>query len=213
MNYLLLDTSQSKILVAIFKDSQLVFSFFEKPKKDMSSDIFLILKEAFLKANIKPNEINTIFVAVGPGSFTGVRIGVTIAKTYAWALKIKVVPISSLEIMASTLFNTKYIVPVIDARREAVYAGIYDDDLNIVLNDTYISLNDLYKKLLEKNYVFCTYDDIVLQGNKIKPEIDLKKIISHHINDHGVNPHGLKPRYLKLTEAEENLRINCDKTA
>ena len=74
-----------------------------------------------------PADLTKIVVAKGPGSYTGVRIGVTIAKTLAWTLKIPLVGISSLEILASGTgrYFDGYVSPLFDASRGQVYTGLY----------------------------------------------------------------------------------------
>ncbi len=202
MNYLFIDTSSSTAIVAIMKDTNIVSCFNEKVDNDLSVKIFPIIESVFNNSGITPNDIDTIFVVNGPGSFTGVRIGVTIAKTYAWSLNVKIVPISSLELLATTKIAGEYVVPMIDARRNFVYGGIYDNDLNVKYNDNYIDIDELIS-LVPKNSIIVSYDELDI--DHIKPNVDLVKIVSKHLNDEGVNPHQLNPNYLKKTEAEENL--------
>ncbi|MDD4608519.1 MAG: tRNA (adenosine(37)-N6)-threonylcarbamoyltransferase complex dimerization subunit type 1 TsaB [Bacilli bacterium] len=202
MNYLFIDTSSSTAIVAIMKDTNIVSCFNEKVDNDLSVKIFPIIESVFNNSGITPNDIDTIFVVNGPGSFTGVRIGVTIAKTYAWSLNVKIVPISSLELLATTKIAGEYVVPMIDARRNFVYGGIYDNDLNVKYNDNYIDIDELIS-LVPENSIIVSYDELDI--DHIKPNVDLVKIVSKHLNDEGVNPHQLNPNYLKKTEAEENL--------
>ena len=162
------------------------------------------MDDGLKKSNLTLNSINNIFVVTGPGSFTGVRIGVTIGKTIAWSLNKKIIPISSLEFIATTTTNKNYVIPMIDARRGNAFAGIYTNTLVCVMNDTLISLEELLKDK-ENNYELVSYDNI--QG-AIRPVTSVIKIINKHINDEGVNPHELKPNYLKLTEAEEKRLLN-----
>lgn len=210
MMSLFIDTSNSKLIVGIIneQESKLIAYYNEILKGDMASKALDIIKDCIDESNIKPNDIDKIYVVTGPGSFTGIRIGVTIGKTFAWALNKKIIPISELELLASTKVDTKYIVPMIDARRDAVYAAIYDNELNIVLEDTYISLEELTKKLPEE-YTMISNDEIV-NYNTNKADIDIMKIVNKHKNDEGVNPHHLNPRYLKITEAEANLNKKND---
>lgn len=204
MKYLFLDTSANRIVVAILEDEKILFYFEDSNDTKLSERIMPIINDAFLKSNLKPIDINTIFVVNGPGSFTGIRVGVTIAKTIAWALKIKVVPISELELMATTTFTGDYIVPLIDARRDYVYAGMYDNTLTNIMKDSHILITDLMNKLpSDKNIVFTSYDNFNFET--IKTKYDIIKVINKHVNDEGINPHKLNPNYLKLTEAEEKL--------
>ena len=197
---LFIDTSISFPTIALVKDESILFNYHEEIKVDMSSKILPIIDEACKKSNISLKSIDNIFVVTGPGSFTGVRIGVTIAKTIAWSLNKKIIPVSSLEYMATTESNKKYLIPMIDARRGNVFAGLYSNNLNCIQNDSLISIEDL---LINKddNYELISYDKIL---DTSIPNPNVLKLINNHINDEGINPHKLKPNYLKLTEAEEN---------
>lgn len=198
---LFIDTSISYPTIAIVKDNDLLFLYHDKIEKDMSSKILPIINKGLVNNNLNINSINKIFVVTGPGSFTGVRIGVTIAKIIAWTLKKDVIPISSLEYMASTNSNKKYLVSIIDARRNNVFAGIYDDKLECVKEESLINIDRLLSNINVSDSELISYDKI---SNSVMPQPDVIKIINRHINDKGVNPHELKPNYLKLTEAEEN---------
>ena len=132
---LLIDTSTSNLNVSIIKDQEILYRYKEKILLDMSSKLLPIIDKGLKKLNLNLKDINKIFVVNGPGSFTGIRVGVTVAKTIAWALGKAVVPISSLELMATTNTNKKYLVPMIDARRGNVFTGIYDTALNSIKSD------------------------------------------------------------------------------
>ena len=201
MMYLLIDTSLKYPTVSIIEDDKVLYLFHEEINSDMSSKIMPIIDEGFKSINKKIEDIDKIFVVNGPGSFTGIRIGVTIGKTIAWALKKDIVTISSLEFMATTKVDTNYIVPIIDARRGNVFAGIYDKNLNIIKDDKLINLEEL-KNSIDSNYTIVSYD-----LNNV--DIDVLKIINKHKNDKSLNPHEVNPNYLKLTEAEES-RIKND---
>jgi tRNA A37 threonylcarbamoyladenosine modification protein TsaB len=119
------------------------------------------------------------------------------------------VGISKLELLASTSFEEDYVLAVIDARANYVYAGLYDKDLNNVIKDSYLSIEELLDKIKPyNNIVVATYDDIDLGIKKILPEENIDKIVKKYINDKGVNAHKLNPIYLKRTEAEEKYDKN-----
>lgn len=208
MMSLFLDTSNFRLAVGIINEKENIIKTFynDELHGDLSIKIFEVIQECINGAEILPADIEKIYVITGPGSFTGVRIGVTIAKTFAWAKNKIVIPISSLQTLASTPFETDYVVPMIDARRDCVYAGIYNKDLTPVIEDSYISLESLKNNLpKEGTCTFVTDDNINYFDNTIKSNVDILKIVNKHKNDSGVNPHELNPRYLKMTEAEANL--------
>ena len=202
MKYLFIDTCTSNLIVSLIIDGNIVSCFNKKIENGMSNYLLKEIESQLNSNNIKASSIDAIFVSNGPGSFTGIRVGLTVAKVYAWSLNIKVIPVSSLEVLASTNTNNTN-VSLIDARRGYVYRGIYDKYLNQVINDAYI----LYNKEDYKNYNIVSYDSF---DNAICPNIDILKVIKKHENDEGINPHLLNPNYLKLTEAEEKLNDKRD---
>ena len=188
MKYLFIDTCSNCLIISTIINNKIDYFFIDKNNNDTSSKVMKVLKEAV--ADI--NTVDKIFVVNGPGSFTGIRVGVTIAKTIGFCLNIPIIKLSELELLATTNTNTKYNVSLIDARRGYVYAGIYDKDLNCYLQDQHILLNDI--KYPDSYTIIDNYDNI-----------DLIKMIKKHEFDDPINPHDLKPNYLKRTEAEEKL--------
>lgn len=203
MKILFLDTSSFFVSIAIVDNSNILYKYNGIIKDDMSSKIMPLIREGFNSIDFDIKNIDKIMVVNGPGSFTGVRIGVTVAKTIAWSLKKDIITISSLEYLATTNCNTKYIIPMIDARRGFVFSAVYDSDLNIIERDCYTAINSFDKYLSSGTIV--SNDDI---DGSINPNYDIIKIINKHINDIPQNPHSVKPEYLKLTEAEEKLKKN-----
>lgn len=191
MKYLFIDSATTNLVVAIINEGKIAYIYDNNDGHDTSSKMMPVLSEAFENAGLKPQDIDKIFVVTGPGSFTGIRVGLTVAKTMAYALNIPIVPISSLEVMASCSGGTA----LINARRGYVFAGTYDEKLNVIYPDSYVLMSDK----LDKPYI--SYDEFEFTVEK--PKIDVLKVIKKHENDVPVNPHTLKPNYLKMTEAEE----------
>lgn len=199
---LLIDTCTKNVCIALFNDKTLLDKIVHSNQIDLSSNFMVLISNILDKNNIKIEDVDRFFVAVGPGSFTGIRIGVTCAKVMAWALKKEVIPFSSLELLAAVDSNTDYIVPLIDARRDYVFAGIYDNQLNCIMNDDYIELDDLLEKIeAGKSVTYVSLDNFDLKTNL--PEYNVNKVVEKHYDDTPVNPHSLNPNYLKKTEAEE----------
>lgn len=204
---LFLDTSSSYLTLVILKDGKELKSLYEYLDKDMSKETLNKIKLMMDSLNLKPNDVSNIIVVTGPGSYTGLRVGVTIAKTYAWGLHKNLYSVSSLKTLATTIsLENTYIVPIIDARRGYFFAGIYDEEYNEVLKDTYIKYEDLKEKLdtLNKPYKFVTTSKVEgIESIIYKPNIEN---LFKHMKFDEVSPHTLVPNYLKKTEAEENLK-------
>ena len=199
---LFLDTCNSNIIIGLLKDNKLIDNSSFKNDNNLSEKLLPMIKDLLEKNNIKINSINKIYISIGPGSFTGIRIGVTVAKTIAWALNIDIIPISSLEVMASTHEKDNYICPLIDARRGYVFAGLYNNELDSIIEDKYIKLDELLTilNLQYQNIKYVSYDKI---ENTNLPNINIEKLIKKHELDKPINPHLINPNYLKRTEAEE----------
>lgn len=209
---LFIDTCHYNLIVGVYKNKEQLVFYRENNDNHLSERLLPLIKKAIDTSNINISDINNIVVANGPGSFTGVRIGVTVAKTLAYALKCSIHTVSELKIMATGEYKTKYIVPLIDARRGFVYSGIYNQNLESVIEDNYISLDDFIKKVSEisnqNDITYVSYEDFS-QVNTVVPAIDILKIINAVDNDNGILCHLVNPNYLKKTEAEEKLKQTC----
>ena len=206
MKILYLDTSSSFLYCAIIKNNECIGELKLNLGKDLSSLALSEISNLFITTSTNPKDIDKILVVNGPGSFTGIRVGLAIAKTYAWSLKTKISTISSLEAMyASSKSECNYFIPLIDARRGCVYSGIYDKDGNQILKNQYMNI-DVLKVTVENlpgSYVFITNDKM----NDLSPTEeyvpDFISIVNKYKAKEEVNPHDVDALYLKLTEAEE----------
>lgn len=212
MNLFYIDTSSSYLYSGIVSNNSLKASRKVFFGSELSKYALNEISKMFEETNILPNDIDKIIVVAGPGSFTGIRIGMTIAKIFAFSLKKEITTLSSLEAMAYSSNLESIKVPILDARRGYVYAGVYDENNNIILDDQYISLEKLQKYLdsLKKEYIFITNDSKLANLNRIKYNPDILKIVNIVKDRKSINPHLVEPLYLKLTEAEENLGSKND---
>ncbi len=206
---LFIDTATSRLIVGIYKDNKELYSENVEAYNDLSSRVLPTIKKICEEVNIKINDVDEIYVVNGPGSFTGIRVGVTIAKTLAWSLNKKIYTVSELQLQASAP-KTKYIVPMIDARRGYVYAGVYNKNLKSIIKDQYIKLEELKNLVSEygtDELTFVSYDKF---ENAVVPEIDVERLLTKG-KFKEINPHNVNPNYLKKTEAEEKLNDKNNK--
>lgn len=199
MRSLFIDTSSSFVNIYIVKDDSILVSKSYHTLKDMANSIMPLIRESFNEVDFKVNDIDKIFVTVGPGSFTGVRVGITVAKTISWGLNIPVYPISTLEYLASIDTNYNKIISIIDARRGNVFAGFYDSNLNKLDTEKLVGYDELSK---DDDTLVVSYDGVY---NSTISNVNILKIVNKHLDDKSINPHKLVPNYLKKTEVEEKL--------
>ena len=210
MKYLYLDTTSNFLYTGVVDNNYLICERKLRFDKDLSTMALTTMVTMLEEKNIKPSDIDKIILVNGPGSFTGCRIGITIAKTFAWSLNIPITTISSLEAMALSNENYDFFIPVLDARRDFVFSGIYDKDNNQIMKNQYIKKSVLETAInnMSDNFIFITNDDIELNGPKANYDPNILNIVLKYKDKEPVNPHGIDADYLKLTEAEEKLNDN-----
>ena len=204
MRVLYIDTSSSYLYTGIVSNNNLLSCVKEELSQELSRVALPKIAEMLNKVGIEPKDIDKIIVVNGPGSFTGIRVGLTIAKVYAWSLNIPITTITSLEAMKVSCSYDGPIVSIIDARRDYSYASIYNFD-NCILKPQHIS-NEKLKEILIKleDYIIVTNDETSLEGKKCKYDPNILDIVNKFVEKENVNPHLVNPEYLKLTEAEES---------
>ena len=164
MKILGIDTSSSSLSVAVMDDDLLKGEFTLNHKLTHSEQMMPLLDSLLSHLELNMSDIDLIGVSVGPGSFTGIRIGVAAANAMAMALDIPVVGISSLEAMAYTAGETAYtIVSTFDAQRDRFYFNAYrfeNSELKALEAEDVLEKDDLIKKLE-------SYDKVLLLGDAV----------------------------------------------
>ena len=205
MKYLYIDTSSSYLNTALVEDNNVLASINEEFGQSLSEVVVPKIVSMFQENNIEPKDIDKIIVVNGPGSFTGIRIGITIAKVYAWSLNIPITTIDSLSAMALSSKENKIHIPMINARRGYVYGAIYDEDNRILLKPQHIKQVDLEKEYQKyPNREIISNDELEINEQIKSYTPDFLKIVNFYKDKENINPHAVNPEYLKLTEAEES---------
>ena len=155
MKILALDTSNRPLSVAVLEDDTLLAETTLNMARKHSTTLMPIISEMLKKSDTTPQYLDRIVVSAGPGSYTGLRIGVTAAKTLAFTLNKELVGVSSLELLATNCQNdtNELLVPIFDARRENIFAGVYQNKagkLVEVLPDQHLSVVELCEFLKDK---------------------------------------------------------------
>ena len=206
---LFFDTSSDLLKVSLIKDDKIIFDKELHTKNDHSSYLVPTIDEAFKSNNIDFKELDEIIVGNGPGSFTGTRISIAVAKTYAFSFNIPVYMISSLEELIYDNDGYDFYVPIIEEKKDNLYFSIFDKDKKRVIDDTYSSTEYMYKKLEEldgKILLISLSNKEYEKYDTVKASINALNIMKNiEVNNEKVNPHLLKPNYIKKIEAEAKL--------
>lgn len=126
-NFLCIETATTNCSVALSVNES-VIAFREDANKGYShaEKLHVFIKEVLEEANLKKEELNAIAVSKGPGSYTGLRIGVSAAKGLCFALDLPLISIPTLNILAAQVQENAIVIPMIDARRMEVYAAVFN---------------------------------------------------------------------------------------
>ncbi|NLX76193.1 MAG: tRNA (adenosine(37)-N6)-threonylcarbamoyltransferase complex dimerization subunit type 1 TsaB [Clostridiaceae bacterium] len=147
MIILALDTSAATASAAVVKDGYLTGEISIRNGKTHSQKIIPMIESLLKMLDYKPEDLDLLSVAVGPGSFTGLRIGVVTVKAMAYALNKPVVEVSTLMALACTVNEQDGLVcPIMDARNRQVFAGLYktsDGSVSVLQEDSGLAIDEL----------------------------------------------------------------------
>ena len=221
MKIFAVDTSSGVASAAICDGDKLVCEVTLNNKLTHSQTLMPIIEEVFERSGLTPSDIDLFAVAEGPGSFTGLRIGITTVKALAHAVNKKVAGVNTLEAMCYNVPFCPYIIsPVMDARREEVYNAFYrfeDGALKEVCPPRALPLSECVKelKMMSEKVVFLG-DAVPVYKDKIKDELGEMAILApQNVNMQkasGIleavkskmpqNYYEIVPKYLRKSQAE-----------
>ena len=218
------ETSAKAASVALTQDGKLLGESYQNTGLTHSQTLMVMAEDLMKQCSCTIDEITAVAVAEGPGSFTGVRIGVAAAKGFAWGKELPCYGVSTLEAMALSLGVWQgYVCPCMDARRQQVYNAIFYADkgsLRRITEDRAIALKDLAEELkIFAEPVFLVGDGSNLCYNTLSGQIPgLVLPPEHRMHQRavgvallavqaaaaGMTPGGaeLTPNYLRLSQAE-----------
>lgn len=222
MRILAIDTSNQTLSLGVCENSKILGQYTTTVKKNHSLTLMPAITELMKNLGLSPKEIDRFVVAEGPGSYTGLRIGVTTAKTLAYTLKKELVGVSSLQTLAANCVGVEgLIIPLFDARRNNIYTGAYEYKAGAIVNqieDQHISLENWLNRLKDYPALYFVGEDIEQFRSQIEsslPQAKLNELSQWQIPNGAVlaqlgqtaevvkDVHNFLPNYLKRVEAEE----------
>lgn len=228
MRSLAVDTSTATAGIAVADENGLLAEYLIKDMKTHSQKLVPMLRELLESLRLTPADIDVYAAVTGPGSFTGLRIGVTTIKSMAYALNKPVAGVTSLDALANAAAASEdtVICPIMDARNNQVYTAVYKPQnglMNNVSGYMGIHVSELVK-LLEKEYqdarVLFTGDGVLLHRDFLKielvkrcffmPDFTLQQMAAsaarlallRHVRGESMDQMELTPFYLRPSQAE-----------
>ncbi|AVK64493.1 tRNA (adenosine(37)-N6)-threonylcarbamoyltransferase complex dimerization subunit type 1 TsaB [Lactobacillus sp. CBA3606] len=222
MKVLAIDTSNRPLSVAVLEDTKVLATTTTNVGRNHSSTLLPIIEAAITQAGLTAAALDRVVVAAGPGSYTGLRIGVTTAKTLAYTLNKELVGISSLAALAGNVVKEgQLVVPVFDARRDNLFTGLYrivHQRPVPVIADQHVSVTEWCQQLApyQESIVFIGADVAITQATlsaqlgdrfvRAQPQLDLPQAAVLGLLGLTATPvqqlHNFVPNYLRLTQAE-----------
>lgn len=150
-----IDTSTMRTSVGIVSDGEEIASYEITSSVNNSEDLVEMISEIFKKLDITIKDVDLFAVGVGPGSFTGTRIAVTVARTFAQTLDKEIIGVSSLKSLCLNYSGEGLLIPLIDARRNRAYFGLYknEKDLVTIKEDNVEDIDILIESIKEEKLV------------------------------------------------------------
>ena len=220
--------------VAVVEDGRILTERLVNNRRTHSVNLLPMIQAVIEEAGITPKQIDAVAVSSGPGSFTGLRIGLTTAKTLAWVWQVPVVGVSTLEALALPLVpQGQLICPILNARKNEVYASVFKGEAGIpqlltgplavgieelaqilqkwegivtFLGDAVPLFRQELLDLLGERATFAAQAALLPRGAAIA-ELGYQKLL----NGGGMAPLELAPEYIRLSEAEVKLAAKCGK--
>lgn len=212
MKILAFDTSNQALSLALLEDDRLLAEFNLTIKKNHSISLMPSIDFVMTQVGWKPQDLDRIVVAQGPGSYTGLRVAVATAKTLAYSLDIDLVGVSSLQVLASSSGLEGTVIALMDARRNNAYVGFYangralESDKHASLEEILVQANS-YPTPSFVGEVAAFKEQILTRF----PDAQVKEILpsAAQLGRLGLalpaqDVHAFVPSYLKRVEAEEN---------
>ncbi len=192
---LAIDTSFHYLTLVLYRDREIIKSVQKEAFKQQSESILVEIKALFESAQIKSTELNRIVLTDGPGSYTGLRIGMTVAKVLGALAHVEVYTLSSLHVLAGLEKNVHVLL---DARAKRAYYAHFHEGIPLI-NERIVLLSDF-------DDLDVSTLNIIGDGNLVNKDKYYPDYTKHFMDLEGYwkkvdSIHALVPRYLKENEA------------
>lgn len=198
MKTIVMDSANKYLVVALYDNHQCIASIQEEGNRKQSEYAIVYLQKLLQENHLKMSDFQEMVITIGPGSYTGVRVALTIAKTLNASMNLKIKTVSSLKALA----GMKKAISILDARSQKLFLGVYDQGKTIV-DDCMISLDEF--ESYQRQYPdFEIVGDTSLVGLTEHEENLAKNIYDLSLLEkEEENVDALVPRYIKEVEAKK----------
>lgn len=188
MKTLVMDTASKFLYFAFLDSDKVIYEVFDEGKNNHSDNLLKKIEIALAETNLKLKDFSRIIVGIGPGSYTGLRVSVTVAKTLAWSLNIPLYITSSLSLLGSGYFNQAGVYAItLRAKKNHVYGKLIEveaDNIKVIFEDGFYNDDEFLEKVKSYSYKLVNEENYKINLDKL----NLEKVD---------NIHKLTPNYIQ----------------
>jgi len=210
-----IDTATEAAIISISEKDTVIEYVINNNQKDHATFLQPAIKTLLQKINLPITKLNAVAITAGPGSYTGLRVGMASAKGLCFALQIPMICISTLEVLAISVSKhineaSAWFCPMIDARRMEVFTAVYDSDMKEIMKPCAMVLDeDSFKDMLQSNKIYFSGSGMLklkeILNNKnaffidkvISPDAMANLSYENHVQNNFANIYSSSPIYLK----------------
>lgn len=217
MKSLFIDCSKKNLSLALISNENVIYKSTINSYSKHSNHLMNEIVKLFDITNNKVSNIDNIIVINGPGSFTGVRIGVTVAKTLSWSLNKKLYQVNALDALKAGIDNDIVICVIPDKPTDS-YVGLYKDNISVL---EYLPLSSNLFEVSNKNitiismevndYVNALKEKLIVNNSvnvNIIKDYNYLSVTNYALSVGDINPHLAEPIYLKKIDVEKRINDN-----
>lgn len=188
MKTIILDTASKYLYFSFLEDDKVIYEVFREGKNNHSDNLLNYVEAALDECNLKLGDFSKVVVGIGPGSYTGLRVSMTVAKMLAWSLNLELYITSSLSLLASGYFNVDGNFAItIKAKKNHIYGKfieVKNGKVSTLMDDLFSEESVFFESIKDYNYKLI---------NEENYKIDTRKLILEKVD----NLHALTPNYIQ----------------
>ncbi|MCE3233103.1 MAG: tsaB [Rickettsiaceae bacterium] len=219
MKILAIDTTHGESSLALWADSILVQTITDKEENKQAEHLVPLIEDILKQAGFSYKDLSAVAVNIGPGSFTGVRIGMAAANGIKLACNVPLIAVTSFESVAHLITTKKDILVVLDAHRGQVYCQRFDSDKAPVTEPALVTYDEIYNHALKSDFILIGDGAELVKGVltsrglnfilenplAVSESASIAKIAAEKFKKHEYS-YGIQPLYIRLPDAKTSVK-------
>lgn len=171
---MIIDTSSKILYISFLDNDKEIYQVANTGLNNHSENLIADIQKGLEICNLEVKDFDEIIVGIGPGSYTGLRVGLTVAKMFSWTLQIPLYTVSSLDVLASGYLDQDGIYAIVaSAKRDSIYGKVIKVQSRrqtVLLPDQFTDIDSFKKKIEQYDYVLIDQNNYCFNPRNIKTE-------------------------------------------